>query len=99
MKIDAIKLNTSYYMPNKGSTLSSFRGDAQAVTLPAQGNDVVQFKDKTEPATGENAAQDDSKRSTIHNMYQSLKRFFTVEPNTDMDFDDLDMVIYRSLTY
>lgn len=93
MKIDAIKLNTQYYMPNKGNKLSSFRGDAQTVALPAQGQDTVQFKDKTEPATG------DTQGSKIHNMYKSLKHFFTTEPSIDTNYDDLDMVIYRSLTY
>ena len=98
MKIDTIKLNTGYYMPNKGSKLTSFRGESQATnTLPAQGQDVVQLTGKTETTSGE---ENNSKGSTIHNMFISLKHFFTDDPSFDnAGFDDLDSIIYRSITY
>lgn len=100
MKVNAIKLNHSYFIPGNGSKLSTFRGDYQASSpLPAQGQDVVQLKEKTAPASGETSDQNNSSGSTVHKMFNSLKHFFTTEPNLDIDFNDLDMVIYRSLTY
>jgi len=99
MKIDAIKLNTSYFMPGNGSKLSSFRGDGKTTTtttLPIQGQDVVQLQNKTNAT--ENSTNN-SNGSKIHNMYKSLKHFFMDEPSFDPGFDDLDMIIYRSLTY
>lgn len=96
MKIDAIKTNTSYFIPANGSSLTSFRGDSKTTTtttLPAQGQDVVQISSKT------NDNENSGSGSRIHNIYNGLKHFFMDEPNFDPGFDDLDMVIYRSLTY
>lgn len=92
MKTNAIKLNTSYYMPSGGSKLTSFRGESQAPsTLNTPGQDTVQLKDKS----GDNANQNSS-GGTIHNVYNKLKMFFTTEPNFE---NDLDMVMYRALAY
>lgn len=96
MKIDAIKTNTSYFIPANTSKLSSFRGDSKTTTtttLPAQGQDVVQISSK--PSDNENSGSG----SRIHNIYNGLKHFFMDEPSFDPGFDDLDMIIYRSLTY
>lgn len=94
MKIDAIKTNTSYFIPANGSSLTSFRGDSKTTTtttLPAQGQDVVEIKGKAEENSGSG--------SRIHNIYNGLKHFFMDEPSFDPGFDDLDMLIYRSMTY
>lgn len=99
MKINAITFNTSYYMPNKGSKLTYFKGDNQAAsTLPAQGQDVAQFKEKAETVVSENSAQNSSAGSTTHKMFKSLKRFFTMDSNY-MDEDLDDFVIYRTSLY
>jgi len=96
MKTNAIKLNTSYFMPSNGRTISSFRGDSKTTTtLPAQGQDVVQIQGKT-------AASDNTNTGTgskINNIYDGLKHFFMDEPSLDPGFDDLDTIIYRSMTY
>ncbi len=95
MKIDAIKTNTSYFIPANGSSLTSFRGDGKTTTttLPAQGQDVVQLSSKTKD--NENSGSG----SRIHNIYNGLKHFFMDEPSFDLGFDDIDMIVYRSLTY
>jgi len=37
---------------------------------------------------------------SIHNMFKSLKHFFMDDPRIDdAGFDDLDSIIYRSITY
>jgi hypothetical protein len=97
MKTNAIKLNTGYFIPSNRSTLSSFRGDGRTTTtttLPAQDQDVVQIQGKT--STNENTGSSGSK---IHNLYDGLKHFFMDEPSFDPGFDDLDTLIYRSMTY
>lgn len=97
MKIDAIKLNTGYYLPGNGNKLTSFRGDSKTTTtttLPAPGQDVVQIQNKTNSSETSN-----NSGSKIHNIYAGLKHFFMDEPSFNPGFDDLDSIIYRSLTY
>lgn len=96
MKIDAIKTNTSYYLPSKGSSLTSFRADSKTTpTLPVQGQDMVQIQGKAESSENKNGGSG----SKLHNIYNGLKHFFMDEPSFDPGFDNLDMVIYRSLSY
>lgn len=96
MRINAIKTDTSYYLPTKSSALTSFRGDGKTTpNLPAQGQDVVQIQSKTDSAENKNS----SSGSTLHNFYKGLKHFFMEEPNIDPALDNLDMLIYRSLAY
>ena len=98
MKTNAIKLNTGYFMPSNGRTISSFRGDGRTTTtttLPAQGQDVVQIQGKTAASASENTGTG----SKIHSFYNGLKHFFMDEPSFDPGFDDLDAIIFRSMAY
>ena len=96
MKIDAIKTNTSYYLPTNGSSLTSFRADSKTTpNLPAQGQDTVQIQNRAESSENKNSGSG----SKLHNFYTGLKHFFMDEPSFDPGLDNLDMLIYRSMTY
>lgn len=76
MKIDAIKLNTNYYTPNKDSKAVSSKGEYpgnETTTLPAPSQDVTQFTNKLAPTTASDGL---AHNKAFGQIFQAVRRFF-----------------------
>lgn len=100
MKVDSIKLNNSFYKQDKYPQAAYFRGDSSGNdSFVKQNQDVTQFKEKISPALGTDFSRPDPIGSTFNQMFKTLKHFFKPEfEDGSWSDDDLNLIIYRSLT-
>lgn len=100
MKVNSIKLNNSSYKPNNCSKIAYFRGNSSSGENSSDRNkDVTQFAENISPALRTDFTRTDPIGSTFNNVFKTLKRFFRPEfNNNSWSEDDIDLIIFRSLT-
>lgn len=99
MKINSIKSNNNSYKPYNYSKIAYFRGNSSNGENSSERNkDVTQFAENISPALRTDFTRTDPIGSTFNNVFKTLKRFFQPEFNNSWSEDDIDLIIYRSLT-